>query len=1321
MSIAGGGQVCGPQNITGPVEHTLFLGCSVVDFSCTMGWNEQSSSIDVTLVEDPCTAPSSHPKNYYPLPGQSRTTTAADPGFIYPTIGAPVYFKIGSFEFAGVVQSWSRKNDTGGNPTFQISITDPRFLLENLQIIVSDYADSVSNVYNLINAYGYLESLGYYCPNSFIGGAAFGSPSDAFGGASNNDEGTPWSKIRNATQALLTGNTHADFSPYGFAVYRGNDPNNFGALGGMGALSADSFDAQTQADFNSGGYLANYYVDLSEIPFAPVYYRIAGPSTTLMAMISQICDDAGCDFFIELIITGSGDKVIKVRTAKRKTQPVLGQIALYVDTQDEVTTKNIGRELRNEPTSVFGYGGYIESLYSQEEEFRINQYWGKDSFNNTMNAIEKRNQHNMDPSIPEWWVDLDITPLDPNLTTPIVASTVQISETEMRMAIASYDSWREYALFTGTSFGLHMRTLGPNGQHSVLKKQKQGDNVIEDAAFNQRITVNANLGVGNPARKDAEDMVKIHKFIAEYADNYYGKQFMVSLPLVCYAFDADSNRFQFSDSPNPAGGWPAAGTTGILGLSYPNGTGLHFFFTENDKVNPILKYIPGSGSGALTQGTNFIYQNDALYALGTTQEELVWSGGAPHALLTVDNPVTFSGLENDAPPEFGAFFKICLGEVAAKENVINKDILGGKAPFALPLEKKRITPNAVSVPMRSNTNRYGPWFKQGPPGPVTLVTDDQLVPWEYGGYPLMNLAAAEKIDEAVTYMQVGERGSFTIPGYPVKSLGQEIRATQSVMTNYSLQSSSFTINGNNVSYQYVSTQPMDGTFGPNITQISTSVGSNGLTTTYTLATFTPSFGRMSKINANRIKKVAQQRQESLKEQRRIRKLAAAGAAVGRKVAAKRAAEAPARAFIAGAKNLLMAGIGPIVDGLGALSSIYKATVAGAGDTAGAATSNKTNLDWRAQAVMSAEGMYRPVSKFGGMNTSSSRSSGFLPQYTMRNQDGVYEGAIACASGGSGSLASSPKGVTPPLLAGIGGGTGNDGYSPLSVHQTYLDPFATPNTLKHLGGGVITGIHHDVDSVAWGGQNPSGQTMSLMENENDGSGFPDDFRMMALKGPLLINGWGYDLEGKPIPNSADTKALMSVGKFTDKNLTNSFPSGWLREPETWPVAPLDLRFDRVRGVWTTPPAHRVLFGEIGQAMAGGHGGPGTETGIATVWNSTFPDSSLGTPLYASTNPQINFTNVLNTSGIVSGTKAYFHWDPNSCTYFPIVSVAGTGGGGGRTGCELLPFVSGVAPPTGGQVVVVRDVCCAGSGINVSYQTLNFNSCGQFVGLTNVGSC
>lgn len=1263
MSIAGGGLVCGPQNITGPVEHTLFLGCSIIDFTCTMGWNEQASSIDVNLVEDPCDAPLSHPKNYYPLPGQSRTTTGPDPGFIYPTIGAPVYFKVGSFEFAGVVQSWSRKNDTGGNPTFQISITDPRFLLENLQIIVSDYADSVENVYNLINVYGYLESLGYTCPESFIGGAAFGSPADAFGGSENNDEGTPWTKIRDATQALLTGNTHPDYSPYGFAVYRGNNPNNFGSLGGMGALNPDSFNAQTQASFNSGGYLANYYIDISEIPFAPTYYRIAGPSITLMALISQICDDAGCDFFVELFVTSSGEKIIKVRTAVRKLQPVLGQIEQFVDAQDFVTAKNIGRELRNEPTSVFGYGGYIESLYTQPDPSRIHQYWGADSQGATMNAVFVRNQHNMDPSIPEWWVDIDVTALTPNLFSPPAATTVQVSETEMRMALGGYESWSEYALFTGTAFGSWMSTLGPNGQSSTIKTQRKPSDRTRDGDASNNITVNTNLGLQNPGRYDAKDMAKVHKFISEYADTYYGKQFIIELPLICYAFDNDSNANQYSDNPNPQGGFPASTTTSILNLAYPNGDGMDFFLTDKDKVEPILRYIPASGSGTSVEGSNFVYQNNSLYLKGVTQESFIFRNGNPHALLTVSNPVKFSGLENGSPAAFGAYIKIAYGNGSGGNLSVDSDINGGKARSAWAMETKRITPDEVAVPMKSNTNRYGPWLKKGPPGPVTLVTDDSLVPWEYGGYTVMNLAAYERINDATTFMQVGERGSFTMPGYPIKGLGQEVRAAQPVMANFSVQSASFTINGTSVSYWYVATSPLDGTFGPNITQISTSVGSNGLTTTYSLATFTPSFGRMSKLNAGRIKKVAAQRQSMLKEQRRQRKLSVAASQVAQRVS-QQSVERRAVAAVAPASNVIMGAIVDTVETDGTKVG-SKAPVVGIGSTINKASSDVSNTEWTKQAMMGPEGFFRPVSKFGGMNTSSSRSSGFLPQYTRRRYNSTYEGGLSCPSvSRSGTNSSGPKHSTPPLQAAAGGGSGKDGYSPLAIYQDFLDPFATPSTDKHLLTGVSkTGTHHDVDTVAFGGNNPNGQIMSLMENENQGNAFPDDFRMMALRGPLLINGWGYDLEGKPIPNSADTSAATSVGKFVDSNLTNSFPENWLREPDTWPVAPLDLRFDRVRGVWTTPPPQRMLFGEINQAMAGGHKGPGSETGIATIWNSDFPDSPSGTPLYASSDPQIIFTNVLNTSGLKSGDKAYFHWDPNSCTYFPITDV--TGGGGGTT--------------------------------------------------------
>ena len=83
-------QTCSPASIHGPKEQIVFLGASVQSVSTSLGWNEQQSTLTVTLVEDNCTGP----KVYYPLPGQRITTHAPDPGFIKPTIGTPVYFRM---------------------------------------------------------------------------------------------------------------------------------------------------------------------------------------------------------------------------------------------------------------------------------------------------------------------------------------------------------------------------------------------------------------------------------------------------------------------------------------------------------------------------------------------------------------------------------------------------------------------------------------------------------------------------------------------------------------------------------------------------------------------------------------------------------------------------------------------------------------------------------------------------------------------------------------------------------------------------------------------------------------------------------------------------------------------------------------------------------------------------------------------------------------------------------------------------------------------------------------------------------------------------
>jgi hypothetical protein len=104
----------------------------------------------------------------------------------------------------------------------------------------------------------------------------------------------------------------------------------------------------------------------------------------------------------------------------------------------------------------------------------------------------------------------------------------------------------------------------------------------------------------------------------------------------------------------------------------------------------------------------------------------------------------------------------------------------------------------------------------------------------------------------------------------------------------------------------------------------------------------------------------------------------------------------------------------------------------------------------------------------------------------------------------------------------------------------------------------------------------------------GSGAPaNNARFFGLRGPLMVHAWGYDLEGFPVPNSSgefklDTNGEIvkdSSGNIIYKNQTQkpdltwtepykeaSFYKGWGQLPGTWPVGPIDLRWDEVAGVW-----------------------------------------------------------------------------------------------------------------------------------------------------------
>ena len=1288
-----------PSNIVGPFEHTLFLGCSVRSFTCSLGWNEQESSVTVELVEDPCPVPLPHDltnekrKRYYPRPGSEMPWYKADPGFQTPAVGGPVYFKAQNFEFAGMVQSWTRKNDTGGNPTYSVTISDPRFLLQNLTVITGDYAGDVKNVPNLINAYGYLESLSPAppgdpddCPQELIKGAAFGSPAGGFGYSKWTQEGIPWRRIKGAISYLLSGNKHPKYSPNGFARFRGHPsvhPIEAGYM--MGRLPFDGQDQQIVTDFKGIAQYNDYFVDISELSELESFYKINSPSSSLQDLISQICGDSGCDYFVELIVTTQNAKVIKVKTVKRATQPALGIIEAYIDAPmvpglgnvnpeggygGLVTTKDLGRELRNEPTSVFMYGANVQTLYevratgvggAYDPTGNIIPFFGYNTSGDMLKQVYLSGARWGEP-YEEWAYEADILKLSagmsrplksgaiiPPATNPVPTSVtgVYISETELRSAMGDYNAWYSYTFMAGATGGSASATdpafgtpLGRLFKYTyssgsgflfppILGKPKAqgpvdadgnvnmaGKHGLRDGRVNQAPeNLMAMASTGNPLQKDLH---MAHEFVKSVAEEHYGKSYLVKAPNICYysdsglstssLFRSSKPKYIWSDVPSSDGGYPAttdpSGTgTGfytLLDLPYPS-TGADYFSDDTGKVNGITLFPNPSGSGNSPVKGDFILYESGVYGKLTAEgvPELFKTGQGPFlydatvgaatgdAFNYFDGTIYYFNLGNYTTPV--AIVKIdpletgepsifpAAGSMGTKSTTSSKrglppgpasmagDMWGTTLKNAMAKVAKRFQPSGVIIPMLSNTTRYGPWGFKGPAGPVKFENNDDLAPWNFGGYQPLWSGAIEEVRAALTFMQVGERGSFTVGGYPTKSLGQDLKSQFSGMYALSLQSSNDPEFG---SFKYVQTTPMDGSFGPNITNISTSIGDGGATTTYQLSTFTPSFGRMSKMNANRLKTVGankakhrRQERENLKIKQMLNKIGGVGGGGGGGggggaggANAPNAANSVPMAqrsrpadLIVGAHNKQAENTeNPDADMEG-LDMI---------ETASSDSVTQTNFadmskEGFAQTAFASQDIFsRPVSRFGDGN---------FPQYATPTN-------IVC---GSGSIPPQPQG---PFV---------EWESP-TIDIVYYDPFPSTGDNKHIrdadGGGNELQDHHDISVMAFGESTGTGgpnDTMDLLEHEFANSGFPDDYRFMATRGPLMIHGWGYDTNGKPIPNHADNEEDARVGEFVTEGLTDYFPSGWLRKAGTWPVAPLDLRFDRDRGVWTVPGPPKML--------------------------------------------------------------------------------------------------------------------------------------------------
>ena len=950
--------------------------------------------------------------------------------FTRPATGTIATFKIEDFKFDGIIQNWRESRSPAGNPIFTVNLIDPREILEGVQIIVNGYSNKVLGIPNIINVYGYLENK-------------------KFGSAQADETGMPWSNIRSALSELTQLDPAGDYG--GPIVYR---------------------------DVRFG-------LDLSNLPTLPLDYKIGGDTNiSVMDYITEVCDAASHDFFFKL------EKgliwFIKIYTISRKKQAQIGKISEFISNNPEYVSADVGLENVNADCGKMLVGGQVHEMYYQTlngtgQNATIWPYWGLQENGDIILGTGINNEHKftvysghvMIEGMPDYY-------------------TMDVGE--LRAALHSRASWELYLdVYNENKQSIHYQKatrLNIKPTLSAVKFLQQ----LESGSQSIRLTdvINSMEGSGNSEHENNIQIV--YEFVKQYADEYYGKKFMVRIPFVFVATNDDgvvkTSRKPVDSAFISETDWPKAISLNLLPFNVDP------LYNEEGKIVAYVKFENANELDFSEVGNdNVILSQDEKTAFIKCKVEpdivfLTYKNGfSPRAIVELPGQVkrlTGEYSEND----FG-IIQLLLQQseklTGIKPTPTVQQIANsvGTDGFIYGLRGAALLPNAASVPLEDTQKTYGPWTSYGANGHMSFEQDTSLVPWNFGGdYTTLNTVASSRVNEVLANLTTIESGSIEYPGAPVFDMGQQLIDS-----------------------------------GPYITNITISVGTDGIKTRYRMEIWTPRYGKLSNFYTNRITKLAQ-KQNLQRRRNRIALNASMKKAAFNKAIANKYRTGKSRAMSANSTHMFIAG----------QTQAYKIPASG-----------NTSIS--------------------GMKTVHSHQIAMLPHYAAKHNIGEdYKDKGACSLDAIFRVFSTDSGANnmPKFEAPKTSG---------EINIDSLNPF-----IKNDFGYLIEG------DIVKSGLSPSS------------SGFNhNNIRSIALRGPLIVAGWGYDTDDNPVPGKS--------GEFLE---------GYKKDTANWKVGPVDLRWDDNLKLWAAGGGAKFKIGIASSLIRSPLYIPGSgvaaTSGLAKIYNS-----------------------------------------------------------------------------------------------------------------------
>ena len=551
-----------------------FLGATLLSMNCKMGWGIESSSLDVDLVED-CV-----PGSGYNVFSETIENFGPD-NFIgddQEIIGSAAYFSLPApdpsfpndkFRFGGIITNWTTRQGSNGL-TYHVTMTDPKQILENTIVITDSYSDLPFQHINYYNVYSAYEA-----------GVNYGNCS-VFGEANSTERGMEFKKVLKGLLGLAA--LAGDATNYRLKVY--SPTTNSVGYGGLFRLDL-GYTLST-----NDIYTANLVPSRSDrVPEGPNNYRITD-KMSLLEFINNICELTGRNFYCNLYWDpAKSEHVIKVSTVQ--FQPPAGGLAVIpASLEGYATDLSYGRELRNDKSRKIIFGEQIHYLTNVGQ---FTPFFGEDDFGNPIYPIKNNAGVFCEPdgntdSICGFWIYIDITKLNVTLYNPIVTAggqriyKVWLSEADIRAALSSYHLWlmrtfnkRNEPTHYSKINGSLVKILQEAPVYKDFVEDQWADRLVElirrddpqNNAFDSTrqpindILLDAKRKWVESYKTDfVDDLDKIHKFISNLGQTYYGKQFLTALTnRVCGRWNNEEGggngfgELMYSEIPTNDGGW----------------------------------------------------------------------------------------------------------------------------------------------------------------------------------------------------------------------------------------------------------------------------------------------------------------------------------------------------------------------------------------------------------------------------------------------------------------------------------------------------------------------------------------------------------------------------------------------------------------------------------------------------------------------------------------------------------------------------------------------------------------------------------------------